>query len=148
MGILRGMVFLFGHKQGTSNSTGRTVYEIPYCYGNVSHNKTGNFVTTNVTRKWPKTSASSTIVIETDEPTGWRPRTVFDRPMGPNSKIETKNFLGARGPHPPWQLHSARLLHLDDSLVTAAGLPEPEGTPHVMYSKEFQSASGGQKKYN
>jgi uncharacterized protein YqjF (DUF2071 family) len=31
-------------------------------------------------------------------------------------------------------LHSAELLHLDDTLVTAAGLPSPVGDPVVMWS--------------
>jgi uncharacterized protein YqjF (DUF2071 family) len=26
------------------------------------------------------------------------------------------------------------LLHLDDNLITAAGLPSPEGAPHLLFS--------------
>jgi uncharacterized protein YqjF (DUF2071 family) len=36
--------------------------------------------------------------------------------------------------HEPWPLHRAELLDLDDSLITAAGLPAPSGSPHVLYS--------------
>jgi len=37
--------------------------------------------------------------------------------------------------HPRWPLHRAELLSLDDSLVTAAGLPAPAGPPvSVLYS--------------
>jgi uncharacterized protein len=37
--------------------------------------------------------------------------------------------------HPPWPLHRAELLSLDDSLITAAGLPAPTGAPaSVLYS--------------
>lgn len=37
--------------------------------------------------------------------------------------------------HPRWPLHRAELLDLDDSLVTAAGLPAPDGPPaSVLYS--------------
>jgi uncharacterized protein YqjF (DUF2071 family) len=35
--------------------------------------------------------------------------------------------------HGPWPLHRARLLHLDDDLVAAAGL-EVSGDPHVLWS--------------
>ncbi len=36
--------------------------------------------------------------------------------------------------HEPWPLRSAELLELDDGLVAAAGLPEPTGSPRVLYS--------------
>jgi uncharacterized protein YqjF (DUF2071 family) len=37
--------------------------------------------------------------------------------------------------HPRWPLHTAELLELDDTLVTAAGLPAPSGPPaSVLYS--------------
>jgi hypothetical protein len=37
--------------------------------------------------------------------------------------------------HPRWPLHRASLEHLDDSLITAAGLPAPAGPPaSVLYS--------------
>jgi len=37
--------------------------------------------------------------------------------------------------HPRWPLHRAALEHLDDSLITAAGLPAPDGPPvSVLYS--------------
>lgn len=37
--------------------------------------------------------------------------------------------------HPRWPLHRAELLELDDTLVTAAGLPAPSGPPaSVLYS--------------
>ena len=37
--------------------------------------------------------------------------------------------------HPRWPLHRAELVHLDDGLVTAAGLPAPVGPPaSVLYS--------------
>ena len=36
--------------------------------------------------------------------------------------------------HEPWPLRRAEVLHLDDSLVTAAGLPAPQGAPHALYS--------------
>ena len=36
--------------------------------------------------------------------------------------------------HPPWPLHRAELLDLSDDLVARAGLPQPEGAPHVLWS--------------
>jgi len=42
--------------------------------------------------------------------------------------------LIARACHDPWPLHRARVLHIDDRLITAAGLPEPDGQPITLYS--------------
>ena len=36
--------------------------------------------------------------------------------------------------HPEWALHRAELLELSDDLVRAAGLPQPDGDPHVLWS--------------
>jgi len=36
--------------------------------------------------------------------------------------------------HPAWPLHRAELLDLSDDLVAAAGLPTPQGVPHVLWS--------------
>ena len=35
---------------------------------------------------------------------------------------------------PPWPLHRAEALTVDDGLISAAGLPEPSGEPLVHYS--------------
>ena len=40
----------------------------------------------------------------------------------------------ARACHEPWPLHRARVLAVDDQLVTAAGLPPPQGEPLAHYS--------------
>ena len=44
--------------------------------------------------------------------------------------------------HPPWPLHDAQLLELDDSLVTAAGYRSASGEPHVMWSPGVNVAIG------
>ena len=40
----------------------------------------------------------------------------------------------AHAEHPPWPLRRGRVLHLDQSLVQAAGLPPPQGPPLVHHS--------------
>lgn len=40
----------------------------------------------------------------------------------------------ARAAHPPWPLYRAQALAVRDGLLTAAGLPAPEGPPLVHYS--------------
>jgi uncharacterized protein len=43
-------------------------------------------------------------------------------------------FALAKVEHPPWPLMRARVLRLDENLISAAGLPAPEGEPLVHYS--------------
>ena len=38
--------------------------------------------------------------------------------------------------HEPWPLHTGEVLELDDQLVMAAGLPAPQGEPHVLFSPQ------------
>ena len=44
--------------------------------------------------------------------------------------------------HPRWQLHRAQLLTLQDDLVTATGLPAPQGPPLVHYSPGVRAEFG------
>jgi uncharacterized protein len=119
----------------------RTTYKLPYCFGSVSHMREGDHVYTTVRRRWPRTSSQTTIA-----------RTAMHVRIG--EAIDTPNdfdvFVSARWglyshagkqtlryapvEHPPWLLHRASIESLDDSLITAAGLPTPVGEPHVMFS--------------
>lgn len=44
--------------------------------------------------------------------------------------------------HGAWPLHRAELLDLSDDLVVAAGLPRPQGAPHVLWSPGVQVRIG------
>jgi len=48
----------------------------------------------------------------------------------------------ARACHDPWPLHRAWALHVDDRLLTAAGLPDPDGPPIALYSPGVDVAIG------
>lgn len=114
--------------------TARTMYKIPYCYGKVNHTQVGNFVTTKVSRKWPTRDLTSNIVVEKKEKVDCDLERFLTARWGLITQMPRKSFLWAPVHHPPWELQKAKLLYLEDELVTAAGLPEPMGEPHVMYS--------------
>jgi uncharacterized protein YqjF (DUF2071 family) len=44
--------------------------------------------------------------------------------------------------HPPWPLHSARVIRLDESLLAAAGLPGPDDEPLVHFSPGVEVRAG------
>ena len=56
--------------------------------------------------------------------------------------VTGRRAVSARAWHQPWPLHRAQALVLDDHLVTAAGLPTPEGEPLVHYSPGVDVAIG------
>jgi uncharacterized protein YqjF (DUF2071 family) len=48
--------------------------------------------------------------------------------------------------HDPWPLHHARLLHLDQDLFSAAGLPDPVGEPLVHWSPGVEVRIGPRRR--
>ena len=44
--------------------------------------------------------------------------------------------------HPPWPLHRAEVTHCRESLVSAAGLPEPRGGVVAHYAKRVDVLVG------
>lgn len=114
----------------------RATYRLPYCWGRASHRREGAVLTTEVERWWPHRGPRASISVEIGE--------AFEE----QSELEV--FLSARWglyshgrggrvryaavDHGRWPLRRARLLSLDESLVTAAGLPAPVGEPHVLFS--------------
>jgi uncharacterized protein YqjF (DUF2071 family) len=125
----------------------RTAYKLPYCFGSVSHMREGNDVFTTVRRRWPRSQMSASA-----DTSALTPRTSIHARYE-NAVItptEFDDFLTARWglfshagkgtiryapvDHPDWSLRRASLVSLDDSLVTAAGLPTPDSEPYVLYS--------------
>ena len=53
----------------------------------------------------------------------------------------------ARAQHPPWPLHRAEPVSVDDGLLAAAGLPAPRGEPLVHYSPGVDVRIGRPERY-
>ena len=125
----------------------RTAFRLPYCYARAEVTSTvderhpeDGVVTATVRRRWPA-GGSTRIAVSVGSRIG---------PSDDDRDHDLDDWLTARwglvsasrrgrlwyGPveHEPWPLHRADVLHLDDSLITAAGLPAPTGAPHAMYS--------------
>jgi uncharacterized protein YqjF (DUF2071 family) len=117
--------------------TARLSLRLPYMWAKMRLNHEKDVITYTSRRRWPAPrGTSSTLTVRTGAP------------IPEPSALE--HFLTARwglhttawgrtihlpNEHPRWPLHHADLLHLDDNLITAAGLPAPEGPPiSVLYS--------------
>lgn len=118
--------------------TARTTYRLPYFWSAMTLGVTGERVTYTCRRRWPG-------------PKGARSRVVVD--VGPRfepaelgavdhfltARFRLFSAVGARhgtarAAHTPWPLHHATAVEVTDELITAAGLPAPEGEPLVHYS--------------
>ena len=141
----RGVVFLsLDTDRAVIVAGARAVFGLPYRWARMRHSAGDGLHRYAARLRWPGTRASSRIVL---------------RPGGPAAAGDLEHFLTARWGlhtraygrtrhlpnwHPRWPLHRAELLHLDDELVTAAGLPPPAGPPvSVLYSPGIPVVFGG-----
>jgi len=122
----------------------RASYHLPYLWAQMSVRHGPDTVTYQTRRRWPGPRGA-----------GGRVR-VRIGPAVPADELAL--FLTARWglfstwyggrtafapvDHPAWPLHSAELLELSDDLVVAAGLPRPQGAPHVLWSPGVQVRIG------
>lgn len=120
----------------------RTAFRLPYCWSRASVTVTGStpgsILASSVERRWPD-RATSTLAVRIGDPVA--PTALTEFVTARWGLVATASFFGRRpavwyGPieHEPWPLQSAELLDLDDALITAAGLPAPQGDPLLHYS--------------
>jgi uncharacterized protein YqjF (DUF2071 family) len=116
----------------------RTGYQLPYFWSSMKVIQAGPIVTYESRRRWPgPRSATSCIAIEVGDPVATEAVPVVDQFLTARFRLYSRHPQGlsyAHADHPPWRLRGARLLHLDERLLTAAGLPAPAGDPRVAFS--------------
>lgn len=116
----------------------RVAFRLPYCFGPSSVTLAGQgdgaILTSEVTRRWPS-RATTSIALRVGQAiqAGELEHFLTDR-WGLVVPRYGGGFNYGAVEHGAWPLHTGTLQHLDDSLVTAAGLPAPEGEPHVLFS--------------
>lgn len=114
----------------------RASYHLPYLWARMSVAEDGPVRTYSTSRRWPGPRG-----------VGGRVRLRIGGRVEPD---ELAHFLTARWglfstwyggraawapvEHEPWPLHTAELLELSDGLVQQAGLPQPIGVPHLLWS--------------
>lgn len=115
----------------------RSAARLPYTWARMRIDRDGDRITYTSSRRWPgPRGAHSRVAVRVGDPLP------DDDPLG--TFLTARWGLhrpGRRGPvfwpneHPAWSLHRAELLELDESLLTAAGLPGISGPPDsVLFS--------------
>ncbi len=122
----------------------RTTYNLPYCWSTME-------IATPPTapderhytsqRRWPRAhvgaQAATTIAVRIGERIASDDLTDLDHFLTARWALGStfaRRLLWARVEHPPWPIHAAQLLRCEQTLTTAAGLPEPVGEPYVRWS--------------
>lgn len=117
---------------------GRWGYRLPYVWARMRVERTGDTWSYRARRRWPgPRGASSSVGVEVGEPLGPEEVGLLDRFLTARWSLYSSHphgLSGASAYHAPWPLHRARLLHIDDALVPASGLPPPEWEPVVHWS--------------
>ena len=125
----------------------RLAYSLPYFWSRMRLVETepGRQILYVAHRRWPGPRSESVVQVRIGEP--YRPDELTERDhfMTARFALWANTRRGLRwtpADHPSWQLHRAELLRLDDHLMTAAGLPAPEGEPVMHYSPGVQVRIG------
>ena len=124
---------------------GRGTYFVPYVWAALAIERDGPLVRYTGRRRWPGSNARYRLVVEPG-------RVLADGELTPLDHFLTARFtLYSRcGPlaamafveHPRWRLAAARVVELDETLLAAAGLPQPREEPLVHFSSGVDTRIG------
>ena len=114
----------------------RASYRLPYAWSRMAVRHGPGTVSYETSRRWPGPRGAGGLVrVRVGEPVEADELQLFlTARWGLFSTWYGGRTAYAPVDHPTWPLHRAELLELSDDLVRAAGLPEPVGEPHVMWS--------------
>jgi hypothetical protein len=125
--------------------TARATYRLPYFWSSMRLGTRGREAGYLCRRRWPGPRAASRVRVTVGEPFGVG--AVSDRDHFLTARwrlfsVVAGRLISARACHQPWPLSRARADLVDDGLITAVGLPAPEGEPLMHYSPGVDVAIG------
>ena len=129
----------------------RTTYRLPYFWSRMRIAGRGSQIAYGCRRLWPgPRPVTSRVRVEVGEPfaaagLGERDHFLTARWMLFSASGGRQRY--ARAFHDPWPLHRARVIHCEDGLVVAAGLPAPRGEPLAHYSPGVDVRIGLPERY-
>jgi len=129
----------------------RATYRLPYFWSSMRLETRGDQIAYGCRRRWPgPRGAASLARIRIGEPYNTGDLTDLDHFLTARwflFSARGSRYRFARACHPPWPLRRAQVLHLDDQLVPAAGLPRPAGEPLAHYSPAVDVGIGAPEAY-
>jgi uncharacterized protein YqjF (DUF2071 family) len=129
----------------------RASYRLPYFWSSMRIAEADQEITYRCRRRWPGPRGAASVA-----------RVGIGPPFGAGELAERDHFLTARwilfsdtgsrqrfarAYHQPWPLHRATVHQLDDGLLAAAGLPQPQAEPLAHYSPGVDVRIGRPERY-
>ena len=112
----------------------RTLYGVPYRWADMSVQREGDVVRYRSRRRFGP-PAGHDISVQVGAPIEDPPE--FDAWLSGRWRAWTRvagRMFDVPAEHPPWALHEATLVHLDETLLAASGLTRPASPPRVTHS--------------
>ena len=129
----------------------RTTYRLPYFWSSMRLDERHGEVSYACRRRWPgPRGAASRARIRVGEPYGADELGDLDHFLTARwilFSVHGSRHRFARACHQPWPLHRAEVLDVDDQLLRAAGLPQPDGPPLTHYSPGVDVRIGRPESY-
>jgi uncharacterized protein YqjF (DUF2071 family) len=126
----------------------RQRFHLPYHWSSMRIERAGIQFAYTSARRGPGLSATSRVVVEVGRRLAAGEVGARDHWLTARWRLLSPSGAGFRqiaAEHPPWPLHAAEVVALDDHLITAAGLPRPEGPPLVHWSPGVAVRIGPQR---
>jgi uncharacterized protein YqjF (DUF2071 family) len=124
----------------------RATYRLPYFWSRMTLEHQGATISYECRRRWPgPRGARSSALVEIGDRYHARELCELDHFLTARWVLYSAPLSGlhwAQANHEPWPLHRAQLVRVHDELITAAGLPEPAGTPLVHFSPSVEVRIG------
>jgi uncharacterized protein YqjF (DUF2071 family) len=126
--------------------TAQLTLRLPYKWARMRLHKQDDVIRYTSRRRWPgPRPATTSMAVRTGDPIA--DPTALEHFLTARWGLHTRAWgrsIHLPNQHPAWPLHRAELLELDDSLMTAAGLPAMSGPPiSVLYSPGVPVTFGG-----
>jgi uncharacterized protein YqjF (DUF2071 family) len=125
----------------------RALYCLPYRWADMRISRSDRIVEYESRRKGPFGLARSSIAIQFGDS---QPAGDFDNFLTARYRLYAlcgRRLAFAEIDHPPWPLHSARLVRLEQSLIEGSGVPCPRGSPVAHFSPDLPVRIGGLRLY-
>jgi uncharacterized protein YqjF (DUF2071 family) len=125
-------------------------YRLPYFWSAMRLGQRGDELAYLTRRRWPRpTPVTSRVRVRIGDPIPAGEVTRFEHYLTARWRlfsVTAGRRMSARACHDPWPLHRATATVVDDQLMTAAGLPAPDGDPLVHWSPGVDVAIGRPEK--
>ena len=116
----------------------RSVFALPYCWARASHVRDADEHRYEMRRRWPRRAgASAEMSFAVGDAIPDDDVSYLDHFLTARWALITQRrsrLLCGQVRHPRWPLHRVEDVHIDQSVIEAAGLPSPVGSPRALYS--------------